>query len=193
MDWFTFAAEHRSIRLAINVPASILAERDFAANVRRHLPTHASFPGLIVEITEEEAIADPELAREIAIQLKLHNVHISIDDFGAGYSSIARFNDLPFAELKLDRRYVDGCSTDARKRSVCESVAALTHQFKITAVAEGVESEEDLKALIGMGFDMAQGFLFAKPMQKTDFISLLRRQANNGADRAGSSRLMKTG
>ena len=110
--WPTVGANWTKKRLAINVPVSVLQSTDFIANVRRHLPAHPEFPGLIVEITEDEAISDPELAREIAIQLRLYNVHVSIDDFGVGHSSLARLGELPFAELKLDRSYVDGCSTD---------------------------------------------------------------------------------
>ena len=83
---------------------------DFVKNLRRHLPRHPRFPGLIVEITEHEAVSDPEFAREVAVQLKLYNVHVSIDDFGAGYSTFARLKELPFAELKLDRSYVNGDS-----------------------------------------------------------------------------------
>ena len=178
-DWSTFAAwpsiggNWNEKRLAINVPASILQGGNFVENVRRHLPAHPSFPGLIVEITEDEAIKDPNLAHEVAIQLKLYNIHVSIDDFGAGYSSLSRLSELPFAELKLDRSFVDGCSTDASKRAMCRSVVDLAHRFRLKAVAEGVETPEDLRTLISMGFDMAQGYLFAKPMRSEAFISML--------------------
>jgi EAL domain-containing protein (putative c-di-GMP-specific phosphodiesterase class I) len=177
-DWSTFAAwpsvggEWATKRLAINVPASILQNADFVSNVRRHLPAHPRFPGLIVEITESEAVGNAEYARELAVQLKLYNVHVSIDDFGVGYSSLARLNELPFAELKLDRRFVDGCSTDERKRSVCETVVGLAHRSRLTAVAEGVETAEDLEALMTMGYDVAQGYLFAKPMQSGEFVQM---------------------
>ena len=175
-DWSSFAAwpsisgEWTTKRLAINVPASILQSADFVSKVRRHLPTHAQFPGLIVEVTEDEAISDPELAREIAIQLQLYNIHVSIDDFGAGHSLFARLNELPFAELKLDRSFVDGCSADERKRSMCRTVVDLAHRSRLMAVAEGVESDEDLQTLIGMGYDMAQGYFFAKPMKSEEFV-----------------------
>jgi EAL domain-containing protein (putative c-di-GMP-specific phosphodiesterase class I) len=178
-DWSTFAAwpsvgsKWTTKRLAINVPVSILQTTDFIRNVRRHLPAHPQFPGLIVEITEDEAISDPELARETAIQLRLYNVHVSIDDFGIGHSSLARLEELPFVELKLDRSFVDGCSTDVRKRSTCQTVVDLAHQFGLTAVAEGVETADDLQILIGMGYDVVQGFYFAKPMNSGAFAKML--------------------
>jgi len=176
-DWSMFAERKMTSRLAINVPASVLQRPDFVSNLRRHLPTHPNFPGLIVEITEDEAISDPELAREIAVQLKLYNVLVSIDDFGAGHSSLARLKELPFAEIKLDRRFVHGCADDLRKRSMCEAVIELARRFNIVAVAEGVENQDDLKVLIEIGYRVAQGFLFAKPMQAAEFVRLLLSRA----------------
>jgi EAL domain-containing protein (putative c-di-GMP-specific phosphodiesterase class I)/ActR/RegA family two-component response regulator len=184
-DWWSFAVwpsigdEWATKRVAINVPAGILQTPDFIDNVRRHLPAHSQFPGLIVEITEDDAISDPELAREIAVQLRLHNVHVSIDDFGVGYSSFGRLKELPFAELKLDRSFVDGCSTDVGKRSVCQTVVNLAHGFGLTAVAEGVETAEDLQTLVSLGCDVAQGYFFARPMRSQDFATMLmsREQA----------------
>ena len=190
-DWWNFAVwpsigdEWATKRVAVNVPAGILQSADFIDNVRRHLPAHPQFPGLIVEITEDEAISDPELAREIAVQLKLHNVHVSIDDFGVGYSSFGRLKELPFAELKLDRSFVDGCSSDVGKRSVCQTVVNLAHGFGLTAVAEGVETAEDLQTLVGLGYDMAQGFLFARPMKShglRDHADVARAGENEALD-----------
>jgi EAL domain-containing protein (putative c-di-GMP-specific phosphodiesterase class I)/FixJ family two-component response regulator len=172
-DWATFAKRRMTRRLAINVPASVLQRPDFVSTLRKHLPTHPDFPGLIVEITEDEAISDPELAREIAVQLKLYNVHVSIDDFGSGHSSLARLQDLPFAEIKLDRSFVQGCATDAHKRDMCQAVADLARRFGIVSVAEGVETREDLKVVSEIGYDVGQGFLFARPMSRDDFIASL--------------------
>lgn len=176
-DWLTFADHRMTSQLAINVPASVLQRPDFVATLRRHLPDHPQFPGLIVEITEDEALGDPELAREIAVQLKLYNVNVSIDDFGSGFSSLSRLKELPFAELKLDRSFVHGCADDARKRAMCEAVADLARRFKITSVAEGVETRDDLRVVSELGYDLAQGFYFAQPMRRPDFIALIEAKA----------------
>jgi EAL domain-containing protein (putative c-di-GMP-specific phosphodiesterase class I) len=178
-DWDNFAAHKMTSRLAINVPASVLQRPDFVAHLRRHLPDDPRFPGLIVEITEDEAISDPELAREVAVQLKLYNVHVSIDDFGSGYSSLARLKELPFAEVKLDRSFVTGCAHDKTKRAMCEAVVDLARRFNITSVAEGVETQEDLHVLEEVGYDVAQGFLFAGPMVSSEFIDLITSRAVN--------------
>src|SRR5665213_945535 len=176
-DWTVFADHRMTNRLAINVPASVLQRPGFVANLRQHLPNHPKFPGLIVEITEDEAISDPELAREIAVQLKLYNVHVSIDDFGSGYSTLGRLSELPFAEIKLDRSFVQGCSSDVHKRQMCQAVIDLARRFDITAVAEGVETLADLQVLIGIGYRVVQGFLFARPMPSGDFANLVISRA----------------
>jgi EAL domain-containing protein (putative c-di-GMP-specific phosphodiesterase class I)/ActR/RegA family two-component response regulator len=184
-DWSALAAwpsigeEWASKRIALNVPASLLHTSHFMENLRRHLPDHPRFPGLIVEITEDEAIADPEQAREIAVQLRLYNVHVSIDDFGIGHSLLTRLAELPFAELKLDRSFVTGCAHDHTKRWTCQTVVDLAHRFGLTAVAEGVENAEDLEQLADMGYDMAQGFYFAKPMKSTDFATMLMSRGSS--------------
>jgi len=176
-DWTIFADHRMTNRLAINVPASVLQRPGFVANLRDHLPKHPKFPGLIVEITEDEAISDPELAREIAVQLKLYDIYVSIDDFGAGYSSLERLSELPFAEIKLDRSYVQGCANDTRRREMCQVVKDLAKRFGIVAVAEGVEERDDLKVLLEIGYDVAQGFLFAKPMPGGDFVQMIEARA----------------
>ncbi len=170
-DWSSMAAAQATTgawanhRIAVNVPASVLRTHEFIDNILRRLPRHPQFPGLMVEITEDEAFADSEQVREITIQLKLHNILVSIDDFGSGYSSMERLTQLPFAEIKLDRRFVDGCSLDKHKNAICQRVVDFAHRGKMTVLAEGIESVADLNTLMDMGYDLGQGFLLAKPME----------------------------
>jgi EAL domain-containing protein (putative c-di-GMP-specific phosphodiesterase class I) len=79
--------------------------------LRKYLPSDPNFPGLIVELTEDEVVSDPDLAHEVAIQLKLYNVGVAIDDFGSGYATLDQARALPFTELKIDRSKVDGCAS----------------------------------------------------------------------------------
>jgi EAL domain-containing protein (putative c-di-GMP-specific phosphodiesterase class I)/CheY-like chemotaxis protein len=173
-DWATFEQSGLKHRLAINVPASVLQKSSFVGHLRRHLPSGPSFPGLIVEITEDEAISDPDLAREIAIQLQLYNVVVAIDDFGAGFSSLSRLGELPFEELKLDRSFVLGCADVSEKRRMCQDTINLAVGSGMTAVAEGVENVDDLRVLQELGFPLAQGYFFAKPMPRGDFADVVR-------------------
>jgi EAL domain-containing protein (putative c-di-GMP-specific phosphodiesterase class I)/CheY-like chemotaxis protein len=171
VDWGRFVGQGLRLRLAVNVPVSVIHTPNFITMVRSLLPTDARFPGLTIEITEDELIDNPKVAREIATQLKLYNVGISIDDFGAAYASLSRLNDLPFIEVKIDRSLVSGCSSDQVKRGLCQTVVDLAHRFGATACAEGVETPEDLRELVKMNCDAAQGFLLAKPMPADKFVA----------------------
>jgi EAL domain-containing protein (putative c-di-GMP-specific phosphodiesterase class I)/FixJ family two-component response regulator len=174
-DWSRFAGHGLQLGLQINAPVSVIQHPDFIDLVRRSLPSDPRFPGLTIEITEDELIQDGEWAREVGSQLKLYNVGLSIDDFGAGYASLSRLNDLPFLELKIDRGFVLGCAAKRLKRGLCQTVVDLGHRFGARVCAEGVETVEDLRALVGMGCDSAQGFLFARPMPAADLASMLQR------------------
>jgi EAL domain-containing protein (putative c-di-GMP-specific phosphodiesterase class I)/FixJ family two-component response regulator len=172
-DWQHFAERNLPLKLSVNVPVSVIISPDFIHLVRRILPTDPRFPGLVLEVTEDEVIRDPQWMREIATQLKLYNVAISIDDFGSAYASLSRLKDLPVSEIKLDHSFVSGCSSDQSRRMLCQTVVDLAHGFGASVCAEGVETAEDLRALIEMGADEAQGFLFAKAMPPEQLMQKL--------------------
>jgi EAL domain-containing protein (putative c-di-GMP-specific phosphodiesterase class I)/FixJ family two-component response regulator len=176
-DATDFAAAGHSLRLAINIPVEALVALPIAAIVRDARPSGNAWTGIILEVTEDQIIRDIPAAHEIATQLRIHQIGLSLDDFGSGYSSLARLKELPFEELKLDRSFVAGCSTDTDNAALCKTAIELAHRFGSLAVAEGVETLSDLATLRRLGCDMAQGFLFAKAMPKD---SLVTRMAANG-------------
>jgi two-component system, cell cycle response regulator len=167
-DWTLFAQRGLFLRLSVNAPFSAIHSAAFITHIRSALPKDPKFCGLSIEITEDEVIRDSERAREVASQLKLYNVDLSIDDFGSGYAALSRLKDLPFAEVKIDRSFVSGCASDHLKHSLCQTVVDLAHRFGATACAEGVETIEDLRAVMAMECDSAQAFLLAKPMPAAD-------------------------
>jgi EAL domain-containing protein (putative c-di-GMP-specific phosphodiesterase class I) len=173
-DWRLFAEQGYPLKLAINAPASVIGMRSFVDEVRQSISYDRNFPGLIIEITEDEVIADLEGIGEVIAQLSLHNTTISIDDFGTAHSSLSRVKDLPFCEIKLDRSFVAGCASDPLKRGLCQTVVDLAHRFQASTCAEGIETIEDLRCLVSMGFDSGQGYLFAKPMPRDDFLNSLQ-------------------
>lgn len=172
-DWNAFAGRGHALKLAINVPASILGAPGFVDFIRQALPAHPQFPGLIVEVTEDEVISDIASIHEVATQLRLYNVWISIDDFGSAYASLSRIKDLPFREVKLDRSFVANCAADGLKRGLCQTVSDLAHRFGASACAEGIETAADLRCLVDLGFDTAQGFIFARPMPADHFLEFI--------------------
>jgi EAL domain-containing protein (putative c-di-GMP-specific phosphodiesterase class I)/ActR/RegA family two-component response regulator len=172
-DWHVFAQRGFPLKLAVNIPASVLNAPGFVDVLRRMIPSEEGFPGVVLEITEDEIIRDPEWLREIATQVRLYNAAISIDDFGSAYASLSRLKDLPFSELKLDRSFVAGCADDPLKRSLCQTVVDLGHRFGASVCAEGVEEESDLRSLMSQSFDTVQGYFFARPMSATDFVAFM--------------------
>jgi EAL domain-containing protein (putative c-di-GMP-specific phosphodiesterase class I) len=181
-DWNFFADLGLPLKLSINLPLSIVSGPAFVGFMRENLPGTPDFPGLIVEITEDEALSnlmDVDLLNEIAIQLRLYGVTLSIDDFGTAYSTLARFLHLSFSEVKLDRSFVTGCAADPMKRALCQTVINLAHRFDASACAEGVETGGDLAALTAMGCDLAQGYLIGKPMPRDQFASSRLNQAGS--------------
>jgi EAL domain-containing protein (putative c-di-GMP-specific phosphodiesterase class I) len=177
-DWTMFDQAGFNLHLAVNVPVGVLLRLPVAALVAEYRPPAEHWPGLIVEITEDQIARDITLANEIATQLRGAGISIAIDDFGAGYSSFSSLRNLPFAELKLDRSFVRDCAIDATNAAICQTAIDLAHRFGSAAVAEGIESQADLQALMVMGCDFGQGALIAPPMPKERFLELLRQRMN---------------
>jgi EAL domain-containing protein (putative c-di-GMP-specific phosphodiesterase class I) len=172
-DWSMFEEAGFNLHLAINVPVSVLPKLPISALVSEFRPKSERWPGLIVEVTEDQIVRDLALAQKIAGQLQMNDIKIAIDDFGAGYSSFSSLRELPFAELKVDRSFVQGCATDATNAAICQTAIDLSHRFGSAAVADGVETQADLQALMVMGCDFGQGGLIAPPMPKERFLELL--------------------
>jgi EAL domain-containing protein (putative c-di-GMP-specific phosphodiesterase class I) len=131
---------------------------------------------MIVEITEDQAIKDIHVVHEIATQLKLYGISIAIDDFGSGYSHLARLKELPFAELKIDRSLIQNCDVDPDTASLCRMAVELAHKFNTVAVAEGIETAGEVRALQEMGCDVGQGYLFAKATPRDKLIAAMRKR-----------------
>jgi EAL domain-containing protein (putative c-di-GMP-specific phosphodiesterase class I) len=98
--------------------------------------------------------------------MKELGVRIAIDDFGTGYSSLSYLKSFPFDKIKLDKSFVSGIQTDAGDLAIIRAVAGIARGFNATTLAEGVETEAQLRLLRAEGFDEVQGFLLGKPMPK---------------------------
>jgi len=187
-DWTMFEEAGFNLHLAINVPVGVLVRMPLAALVDEYRPKSEQWPGLILEVTEDQIVRDIALANDVAGQLRGSGIAIAIDDFGAGYSSFSSLRNLPFAELKIDRSFVRDCATDATNAAICQTAIDLAHRFGSAAVAEGIEKQADLQALMVMGCDFGQGVLIAPPMPKDRFLDLLRRRLNKPRPGAAAER-----
>jgi EAL domain-containing protein (putative c-di-GMP-specific phosphodiesterase class I) len=178
LDWTIFDEAGFNLHLAVNVPANVLFKLPIPRLVAEYQPKSERWPGLILEVTEDQIVRDAALANDIATQLRVNGITIALDEFGAGYSSFSSLRALPFAELKIDQSFVTGCATDAANAAICQTAIDLAHRFGSAAVAEGVERSADLQALMVMGCDFGQGPLVAPPMPKERFLELLRQRMN---------------
>lgn len=166
-----------NLRLSVNIPVPALVKIPIEDIVKANRPASKNWPGLIVDIPEEQIVSDLALAAELSKKLEPHNVRLAIDNFGRAYSSLAKVEELPFEELKLDRTFVADCGTDKVNAPLCKTVIDLAHNFGRYVVAVGIEKAADALALVSMGCDYGQGFLLGQPMPEERFISLLRQRA----------------
>ncbi|MBQ0960970.1 EAL domain-containing protein [Ideonella sp. 4Y11] len=159
------AQGHTSLRVAVNVSAQQLRDDQFAVAVADALVQHG-VPGgaLELEVTESTAMRDPRRTIAQLQQLRQLGVGLSIDDFGTGYSSLAYLKQLPLNSLKLDRSFVMDIEHDANDAAICAATITLAHSLGLEVVAEGVETRAQLDYLRGLGCDLVQGYLFAKPL-----------------------------
>ena len=158
--------EGLGIRMCVNVSARDLRNEDslvqyvWAALLEAELP-----PGMLcLEITESGLMDDPKSAQSTLRKLRDLGIATSIDDYGTGYSSLAYIKQLAVNELKIDRTFVAGMEADRRNAAIVRSTIELGHNLGLTVVAEGVETDHELEELRRFGCDMAQGFLYARPM-----------------------------
>jgi EAL domain-containing protein (putative c-di-GMP-specific phosphodiesterase class I)/CheY-like chemotaxis protein len=168
------------LRLAVNIPIEALVKLPVVELVRAHRAPTDKWPGMIIDITEDQIIRDVPLALNLSMKFAESNVQLAIDDFGRAYSALTRIESLPFAELKLDRVFVTDCGSNKMNAPLCKTVIDLAHSFGSTAVAVGIEKASDAVALVSMGCDYGQGFLLGQPMPEERFLSLLRQRAGGG-------------
>jgi EAL domain-containing protein (putative c-di-GMP-specific phosphodiesterase class I) len=176
-----FSAMGVQLRLAVNIPIQALVKLPVVDIVKSLRPAPDKWPGMIIDITEDQIIKDVPLALNLSMKFAEWNVKLAIDDFGRAYSALTKITSLPFAELKLDRVFVTDCGTNKMNAPLCKTVIDLAHSFGSVAVAVGIEKASDAVALVSMGCDYGQGFLLGQPMPEDRFLSLLRQRAGGNA------------
>jgi diguanylate cyclase (GGDEF)-like protein len=152
------------VQLAVNLSPRQLARADVVDATAAALAETGIDPSrLCLEVTEGAVVAHAARAGSVLTRLKALGVAIAIDDFGVGYASLGYLERFPIDILKIDRSLVDGVAADTRKRRVVATVLALAETLELDVVAEGIEREPDADALIALGCNIGQGFLYARP------------------------------
>lgn len=169
--------EGLALPLSINLSPTQLTDLTLPDRIARLLSEAAIDPALlIVEITEQAAMADVRKASEILTRLRLKNIAVSLDDFGAGYSSLIELYRMPLCELKLDRSLITDLDCDSDARTVAKAIILLAEALGLTVCAEGVETEQAVEFLQATGCQKAQGFYFSKPLSSSAFADFVAKQ-----------------
>jgi EAL domain-containing protein (putative c-di-GMP-specific phosphodiesterase class I) len=151
--------------MAVNVSARQLGDPTFVGLVAGALSTnHISPAQLCLEITETGMIEEFERCRETLDALSAMGVRIALDDFGTGYSSLAHLRTFRVNTLKIDRSFVEQLGAEGSDGAIVAGVVAMAHALGMDVVAEGVETGEQLRKVMDMDCDNAQGFFFARPL-----------------------------
>ncbi|MBD1911420.1 EAL domain-containing protein [Leptolyngbya sp. FACHB-16] len=164
-----------ALRMSVNLSAQdlynpLLLDHIDAILAETQIPSRC----LTLEITESMLIADITTTIEVLTQIQVRGVHISIDDFGTGYSSLNYLHRLPVDALKIDRSFVLQMQEDSKNCQIAATIIALSHQLGLEAIAEGIETLQQLAQIQAMGCEMGQGYLFSRGLPAGKAYELLQ-------------------
>jgi EAL domain-containing protein (putative c-di-GMP-specific phosphodiesterase class I) len=161
------------IRIAVNISARQFHDQDLSQTVIRILDESGLSPNYLeLEVTESSVMQNAEFAAGVLTRWKNLGINISIDDFGTGFSSLASLKRLPIDALKIDQSFVRDATTDPDDAAIVLAITTLAHNLRLKVIAEGVETEEQLRFLQLLRCDEIQGFLFSKPVPADSLVSL---------------------
>ncbi|MHB8348483.1 MAG: EAL domain-containing protein [Acidiferrobacterales bacterium] len=176
VDWMKTTGV--AVNMAVNVSARQFQDEGLMGRIREIIAQTAIDPGnLELEITESVYMDQADRAVKVLRAFKSAGVGLSIDDFGTGYSSLGYLRAFPIDVLKIDQSFVHGMTGDPDSFVIARSVVALAHGLGMRVIAEGVETEGQLRLLAGEGCDEVQGYFFSRPVPASEFCGLLQAGA----------------
>ncbi|MDI2591051.1 EAL domain-containing response regulator [Pseudomonas sp. 681] len=166
-----------ALNMAFNLQAAQLANGELASTIKSILSRHATRgASLTFELTESGLLEAPATSLESLVRLRMMGCRLSIDDFGAGFSSLQRLCQLPFNEIKLDAEFVRTLEHEPRCRAVISSTLALGETLGMSVVIEGIETDAQRQQLLALGCTQGQGYWYARPMSGDDLLHWLQRR-----------------
>ncbi|WP_326541155.1 putative bifunctional diguanylate cyclase/phosphodiesterase [Pseudorhodoferax sp.] len=169
-----WAADGLRVRVSVNLSAQQFRQRDLAERLQRCMATYGTPPELLeLEVTESEAVADPEVAQQVLTWMGSLGVGVALDDFGTGYSSLSYLHQLPVTRLKIDREFIQNITSNADDATLVRAIIVLAHTLGLPVVAEGVETEAQLRFLRQHGCEAYQGWLFARALPADEVRALV--------------------
>jgi diguanylate cyclase (GGDEF)-like protein/PAS domain S-box-containing protein len=174
--WQRPAAGPQNIVVSVNLSGRQLQEPDLAARVAAILDESGLDPArLVLEITENLAMQEPEVAQARLSELKALGVRLAIDDFGTGYSSLSSLRSFPIDILKIDKSFIETLGAMGGHAAFTEVILMLGESLQLHTVAEGIETEDQLARLRALGCGFGQGFHLGRPVSAADVTVLLER------------------
>jgi EAL domain-containing protein (putative c-di-GMP-specific phosphodiesterase class I) len=162
------------LQMSVNLSVRNLLDFELTRDVIGELDEHGLDPSrLTLEITESSFMGDPARTVGVLNELAAVGIRLSVDDFGTGYSSMAYLNRLPVSEVKIDKSFVMGMSTDPSDAAIVRSIVDLGANLGLDVVAEGVEDQATWEVLESLGCFLAQGYLLSRALPADDFIAWL--------------------
>ena len=160
--------------VAVNVSARQMRQQDFHESVSAALRKTGLAPKFLeLELTERAVMADVDETVKMMQRIGKLGVKFAVDDFGTGYSSLSYLRHLPLDKLKIDKSFVNDIAIDEGDREISNTIIQLAHSLKLSVVAEGVETDQQMSILLGQGCDTAQGYLFSRPLPPNDLAAFL--------------------
>ena len=175
-EWQLRYPREAPLAVSVNLSVKQFTQPRFVQHVSDTLRASGLDPSCLkLEITESFAIEDAELTRSMLEELRGLGTRIYLDDFGTGYSSLGYLHRLPLDAIKIDRSFVMRMDAGPTHLQLVDTVRALAHNIGVAAVAEGVETESQLRTLRSLGCESAQGFLFSRPVPPAEIERLLEQ------------------
>lgn len=165
----------RRLTVSVNLSRRSVYDPSLLGNMEETLKRYGvSHNQLDMELTESLASENIVFIPAIIRRIKAMGMITSMDDFGVGYSSLSSLKSIPFNVLKIDKSFIDDIEVSEKGRAMVRSIIELVHAMDMRTIAEGVETETQVRILASLGLDAVQGFYFARPMEKSKFEAMLR-------------------
>ena len=165
----------RRLTVSVNLSRRSVYDPSLLGNMEETLKRYGvSHSQLDMELTESLASENIVFIPAIIRRIKAMGMITSMDDFGVGYSSLSSLKSIPFNVLKIDKSFIDDIEVSEKGRAMVRSIIELVHAMDMRTIAEGVETETQVRILASLGLDAVQGFYFARPMEKSKFEAMLR-------------------
>ena len=178
-----------SLYVSVNVSPTLMADAEFPDRVEASIRRAGLQPGqLVLEITEDAMLADPDAVAMVSQHLRDRGVPLSLDDFGTGFSSLRHLRQLPLQSVKIDRSFLTDIDTDSESEKFALAILGLGRDLGLDIIAEGVERPAQQAVLTRLGFSLAQGYLYGRPTPADEVEADLRGKVAAGWTRSVSSR-----